>query len=189
DLEIKRRALQAIIGVAPDNLKALATSIPLAAPEPANIDDWAARAEKQNFAVLNFQAALEVADYEVDRNRAAHLPTVDIVASYNDASAGGSASTIGANVPFEQKNKAIGLQLVLPLYSGGAVNSRIRQAIALRDQARQNLELNKRTAAQTARTAFLGVLNGVAQVKALEQAVVSAQTALSSAQLGMEVGV
>src|SRR5439155_3744887 len=102
---------------------------------------------------------------------------------------GGSASTIGPSVPFELKTKTIGLQLAVPLYAGGSVSSKVRQALAARDQARDNLELNKRTAAPNARTAFLSVANGVAQVKALEQAVVSAQTALSSAQLGMEVGV
>lgn len=189
DLEIKRRALQAIIGVAPDNLKPLAATIPLAQPQPVNMDDWVARAEQHNYTVLTSQAAFDVADYEVSRNRAAHLPTVDAVAGYNDNSAGGSASTFGASVPFEVKAKTVGLQLALPLFAGGSVDSKVRQAIANRDQARQNVEFAKRTAAQNARTAYLGVVNGIAQVKALEQAVVSAQTALSSAQLGMEVGV
>jgi outer membrane protein len=189
DLEIRRRALQAIIGVVPNALKPLAGTIPLAVPVPVDIDDWAARAERQNFSVLNFQAALEIADLEIDRQRAGHLPTLDVVANYNDGAAGASVTAIGGNLPFDQKTRAIALQLSVPIYSGGLVSSKARQAIALRDQARQNLELNKRTAAQTARTAYLGVVNGVAQVKALEQAVVSAETAVSSAQLGMEVGV
>jgi outer membrane protein len=189
DLEIRRRALQAIIGTLPEYLKPLRDAIPLGTPEPTNIDDWAARAERQNFAVLTSQAALDIAEHEIDRNRAAHLPTVDVVASYNDQSAGAVSVNLGPPTPFTQKTTVIGVQLNMPLYTGGLVNSRVRQALSLRDQARQNLELNRRTAAQTARTAYLGVVNGVAQVKALEQAVVSAQTALDSAQLGMEVGV
>jgi outer membrane protein len=149
-----------------------------------------ARAEQRNYSVLNFQAALQIADYEVDRNRAGHLPTVDLVAGYNDASASGSISTLGGpSIPNDLKAKTVGVQLTLPLYAGGSINSKVRQAIASRDKARQDLEFNRRGAAQSARTAFLSVVNGVAQVLALEQAVVSAETALASAQLGLQVGV
>src|SRR5262249_7227773 len=117
DLEIRRRALQAIIGTAPDYLKPLRDAIPLASPEPTNIDEWAARAERQNFSVLTSQAALDIAEHEIDRNRAGHLPTVDVVASYNDQSAGAVAVNLGPPTPFTQKTTIIGLQLNLPLYS------------------------------------------------------------------------
>ena len=83
----------------------------------------------------------------------------------------------------------IGLQLAIPIYSGGSVSSQVRQALASREKAQQDLESSRRAAALSARQAFLGVTNGVAQVKALEAALVSSQSALESNKLGYEVGV
>jgi outer membrane protein len=77
----------------------------------------------------------------------------------------------------------------MPLYTGGLIDSRVREALANQDKARQDVEVAKRSAAQSARTSFLNVSNGIAQVKALEQALVSAEVALASSKLGMEVGV
>jgi outer membrane protein len=86
-------------------------------------------------------------------------------------------------------NRNIGLQLAIPLYAGGNVNSQVRQAIANREKAQQDLEFSRRGAALSARQAFLGVTNGIAQVKALQAALTSSQSALDSNKLGYEVGV
>ena len=92
-------------------------------------------------------------------------------------------------VGFEQKVATIGLQLTVPLYAGGAVNSRTREAIANQEKARADLENSRRTVALAARQSYLGVTNGMAQVKALEQALLSSETALASNKLGYDVGV
>jgi outer membrane protein len=86
-------------------------------------------------------------------------------------------------------DKAVGVQWNVPLFSGFAVNSRVREAISLEDKARNDLEATKRNAALQARQAFLGVNSGLAQVKALEAAEVSSQSALESNKLGYQVGV
>jgi outer membrane protein len=98
--------------------------------------------------------------------------------------------TTGANpLGSEIKSATIGLQLALPLYAGGATSSRIRETIALQEKVRADLEASRRQAALSARQSFLGVTNGMAQVRALEQALLSSETALASNKLGYEVGV
>ena len=188
DLEIKKSALQQIVGKVPDGLVPLRPATKLSPPQPNAIEPWVASAEDQNFTVRIQQAALEVASREIERSRAGHYPSLNMVGSYGHNSA--SISTIGTvSLGTDSTSRSVGLQLAIPLYSGGGVNSLVRQAIANQDKARQDLEAARRAAAQAARQAYLGVSNGMAQVGALEQALVSSQSALDSNKLGYEVGV
>jgi outer membrane protein len=188
DLEIKQRILQQIIGKFPDQLTPVRPSIELSPPKPNAMEAWAAAAENQSFPVRTQEAALEVAKREIDRLRAGHLPTLNLVGNVGNNSQ--SFSTVGTtNVPSDAFSRSIGLQLAIPLYAGGNVNSLVRQAIANREKAQQDLENSRRTAALSARQAYLGVTNGMAQVKALEAALVSSRSALDSNKLGYEVGV
>ena len=188
DLEIRRSALQQIIGKFPDRLTPLRPTIELSPPKPNAMEPWVAGAENQNFAVRVQQAALEIAAREIERSRAGHYPTLNMVGSYGQNSA--SISTVGAvNQGTDTTSRVIGLQLAIPLYAGGGVNSLVRQAIANKEKASQDLENARRSAALAVRQAYLGVTNGMAQVRALEQALVSSQSALDSNKLGYEVGV
>ncbi|HEY0338292.1 MAG TPA: TolC family protein, partial [Burkholderiales bacterium] len=101
---------------------------------------------------------------------------------------GAGATTIG-NFGNDTRSAVVGFQIAVPIYQGGAINSRVREAIANEDRARQDLESARRTAEFTARQAFLGITNGIAQVRALEAALVSTQSQLASTRLGQEVGV
>jgi outer membrane protein len=185
DLEVKKRTLQVIIGKLPESLAVLGENFPLLYPEPNDMAKWVESAEQQSPTLLGQRAALEIANQEVERNRAGHYPTVDLVASYADSTNASLSFGVGGEI----KSSAIGLQLNLPLYQGGAVSSRVRQAIALQEKARQDLEQANRQVALQTRQSFLGVTSGVAQVKALEQALVSSQSSLDSTKLGQEVGV
>ncbi len=188
DLEIKKSALQQIIGKFPDRLVPLKPSTELSPPKPNAMEPWVAGAEDQNFAVRIQEAALEIATREIERSRAGHYPTLNLVANYGQNSAG--ISTTGAvNQGTDSTSRTLGLQLAIPMYAGGGVSSLVRQAIANQEKARQDLENARRSAAQAARQAYLGVTNGMAQVGALEQALVSSQSALDSNKLGYEVGV
>jgi outer membrane protein len=188
DLEIRKRAVQQIIGRFPDNLATLRSNFALTPPQPNRMEDWVDAAQKQAYPVKIQEAAAEIADREVRRNRAAHLPTVDVVATYgNNLSTGSATSATGGGS--DLRSATLGLQVVLPLYAGGAINSRVREAIANSERARADLENSRRLAALAARQSFLGVTNGMAQVRALEQAVTSSETALASNRLGYEVGV
>ncbi len=188
DLEIKQRALQQIIGKFPDRLTPLRPATELSPPKPNAMEQWVASAEDQNFAVRVQQAALDIASREIERSRAGHYPTLNLVGSYGKNFA--SISTVGAvNQGTDSTSTSVGLQLAIPLYAGGSVNSLVRQAIANQEKARQDLENARRSAALAVRQAYLGVTNGMAQVRALEQALVSSQSALDSNKLGYEVGV
>jgi len=188
DLEIKQRALQQIIGKFPDRLVPLRPSTELSPPKPNAMEQWVAGAEDRNFAVRIQEAALEIATREIERSRAGHYPSLNLVGSYGKNSA--SISTTSAvNQGTDSTSRTLGLQLAIPMYAGGGVSSLVRQAIANQEKARQDLETARRSAAQAARQAYLGVTNGMAQVGALEQALVSSQSALDSNKLGYEVGV
>jgi outer membrane protein len=185
DLENRRTMLQMIIGAEPGTLAPLQTGITLAPPQPAAVDPWVSSAENQNYGVTVSQLSLESAMREIKRNRAGHLPTLDLVAaSSRRDTAGRIAGTSGDN-----RNNSIGVQWTVPIFSGFAVTSRVREAIALEDKARNDLETTRRNAALQARQAFLGVNSGLAQVKALQAAEVSSQSALESNKLGYQVGV
>jgi len=188
DLEIKKRALQQIIGKFPEQLEPLKPSIELSPPKPNLMEDWASAAASQGYPVRAQEAALEVAVREIERSRSGHLPTLNVVGNVVGNSSAIN-TTAAVNAATDSTNRNIALQLAIPLYSGGNVNSLVRQAVANREKAQQDLESSRRTAALSARQAYLGVTNGMAQVRALEAALVSSRSALDSNKLGYEVGV
>ncbi len=184
DLEIRQNALLQIIGHLPGELVAVRGEVPLLPPEPGSMTAWVEKAKQNNAEVLIARAALDIATEEVKKARGGHLPTVDLVASYGENGVGGG--TAGGS---DQTSRIIGLQLNLPLFQGGAISSKVRQAVANQERARQDLEATQRRIEQTARQAYLGVTSGIAQVKALQQAVISNQSSFDSTKLGLEVGV
>jgi outer membrane protein len=186
DLESKQRALQLIAGKEYMQLKPLRTDIRLAQPVPNDMQAWVDLADKQSYPVIIQQAITDVAQLEAKRQSAAHLPTVDLVGSYATTRDTGSLQAgVGREITIGQ----IGFQLAVPLYSGGGISSREREAAANYSKGRQDLENARRTAALTTRQTYLAVINGIAQVAALEQALTSSQSALDSNRLGYEVGV
>jgi outer membrane protein len=191
DLAVKRHALLVLTGKEPDALKGLRKGVALARPEPGDIQSWVTAAEGNGLAVQAAQISAEVAGREVERNRAAHLPTVDLVASYGNAVSSTAPISQSSSGVFrtDTDTAVVGVQVALPLFQGGAVNSRVREASALRDKANSDVDFARRTSAQNARQAYLGVTSGLAQVKAYEAAQVSSTSALDANKLGYEVGV
>ncbi len=190
DLENALAALRAIIGRLPKDLKRFDRKFEPEAPSPNALEPWVDKAVRENLQVRIAQANLDIATLEVDRQRAGHYPTVDLVASFNQNYAGGGASTaLASNFATDFRLGLVGVQLNVPIYQGGSVDSKVRQAIANQDASRQNLEAARRNAQLLAQTSYAGVTNGVAQVKALDQALASAQVSYDSNKLGLEVGV
>jgi outer membrane protein len=168
-----------------------------------------------NYQVVLRQIALDNAQRETSKAKAGHLPTVDLVASRSRSSLGaagagnfggnfGGGFGSGANTPApgapalaaeldnrgsSYTNSTIGVQVTIPIFTGGATQSRVRQTLALEDQAAADLDTARRNAALSARQAFLGVVSGLAQVRALQTAERSANTSLESNLLGYQVGV
>ncbi len=189
-LETKRQALRVIIGKLPEGLTrqaARAVACALADPTPNDIEAWVTASIESSPAIANAKANLEINKQEVGRQRAGHLPTLDLSASYG-RNEDPTNIVPGLTGPFTNAGN-IGLVLGVPIFSGGLIQSRVRQAVAQRDRAEQDLENTQRTVAQNVRTNFLNVTSGIAQVHALEQALTSTQSQLDSTILGRDVGV
>ena len=186
DLDRRRTALRAIIGHFPTSLKRVGRGFDPQPPSPNSLDYWVDKAATGNMNYRFQQANYEIAALEVERAKAGHYPTLDLVASYG---AQGSNGGVSNGVRSNSAQGLIGVQLNIPIYTGGFVNSRVREAISLQDKARQDLETAKRSAITNAQDGYSGVNSAVASVKANEQAVQSAEVALQSNMLGQEVGI
>jgi len=183
NLNIRLRALEKIIGKPPGTLDTLADPA-LLKGGPGSIDEWAARAAEGNLQAEIQRIAKTIADQEVARNRAGHHPTLDAVAGYTI----NNGQNFGAT-QVDTRVASVGLELNVPIYQGGLTSSRVREAVANQEKARQDVEVATREAGLQARQAWLNVNSGVARVRALEQALVSTQAQLDSTKLGLEVGV
>ena len=167
-------------------LTPLKDPLSLATPKPANIEEWVSAASGSSYSVAVSRAAVEIARQEVERAKAGHYPTVDLSASYTHARNPNLTSGIGT---VASTTGSVGVVLSVPIYSGGITQSKVREALAGRDRADQDLENTQRTVAQSVRQNYLNVTSGIAQVKALEQALASTQSQLDSTILGRDVGV
>lgn len=183
DLEVKRNLLAQVTGKLPAELSGLRPGVKLSSPEPAVMGKWVESAESSNFSVVAQSMLAEVAKLDIERARSGHKPTLDAVASY------GQNKGLAYAPQMTVTTTTVGVQFTLPVYSGGTTSSLIRQAVSAEEKARADLDTARRNAAQSARTAFLGVQNGLSQVKALEAAEVSSTSALESNRLGYDVGV
>jgi outer membrane protein len=187
DLQNRRRALQQITGKEYAKLKTVSPATKLSDPNPPNMENWVQLAEKQGYPVLIQGATTEIAQLEAKRQRAGHYPTLDLVGTYGETTSTGVSSI--SSLPGDTRSSTLSLQLALPLYAGGGISSREREAAANYERAKQDLENARRTAALQARVSYLSVISGTAQVRALQQALVSSRSALDSNKLGYEVGV
>ncbi|MEY4977703.1 MAG: outer membrane protein TolC precursor [Pseudomonadota bacterium] len=184
DLRVKRLALDQLTGV--QNAKPL----PLA-PEAAvqiaganSVDAWVQQGLQSHPSIRVSQHNLALARLDQQAANAALRPTVDASASYAMTRYGNRLST-----NFSTNVATVGVSLNLPLYTGGANENRIKETLALQDKASQDQEAAQRTVSQATRTAFFGVQSGLGQIKALEAAERSSQSALDANKLGYQVGV
>lgn len=187
DLEVRKRELQQIIGRLPDNLLRPNEMISdLLTLKYANMQEWINVAEQNNLALKVQQAVYEFAKQDVERAKAGHYPTLDLVALYSDQKGVGGTIT---GRPIDLTSKEIGLQLSIPIFQGFAVQSRVREALATQEKVLQDLNNTRRNSVLQVSQQYLNVINGMAQVKALQQALISSQSQLDSTKLGQEVGV
>jgi protease secretion system outer membrane protein len=182
--DLTRRQLQLLVNQPVNKIAKLnVTALQLKSPEPPNLDEWTRKAEQASPEVKSLQARLEAARREVSKAQAGHFPTLDAVAQWSNS---GSENITRINSRYE--NKTIGLQLNIPLYSGGYVNSTIRQAVAEQTRAEETLEALRRDLGVRVHKEYRGVSEGVMRVKALEQAARSAEQMLKSTQMSQKAG-
>ena len=184
--EIAKRAVEAITGVIPERLATVKSDIQVSTLQQT-MQDWQQVALQNNLNIQIQQDALKLAEQEVEFANAAHLPTLDAVGSYFNSYANGSPSVFSAGN--ELKNATIGLQLEIPIYQGGAISSRARQAVFNKQKALDDVEIARRNTDLETQRAYFNLNSSIAQVKALDQALISSQSQLDSTKLGYEVGV
>ena len=187
DLRVKKLALDQLVGKTGTEPWRLPTPVTLPTLAPNDVNAWVQRAAAEHPSVRAAQAALDVARPEVRKAEAAKGPTLDAVAQYQFARAPSSVAAIPGYL--RNQTASIGVQFNLPLYSGGALDNRVKETVALEDKARNDVEGAVRGVSQATRAAFFGVQSGLGQVRALEAAEASSQSALEANQLGYQVGV
>ena len=182
--DLTRRQLEMLVnqpvaGIAKLNVAALK----LVGPQPASLTEWTAKAEQNSPEIKALQARLDTARREVSKAQAGHLPTLDAVAQWSNS---GSENITRINSRYE--TKSVGLQLTVPVFSGGYVNSTIRQAVAEQTRAEESLEALRRDLGVRVHKEYRGVSEGVMRVRALEQAVRSAEQMMKSTQMSLKAG-
>ncbi len=181
-VEDAREALFELIGEDPGTIARLREQIPLLVPEPADIAAWADRALVENRRVRAAGAAVETAREEIDRQAAGHYPTLDLKGNHGFATTGGRFGNV------ETDGTSIGVELTVPIFSGGAVVSQTREAGERHQQALDALEQARRASYRRTREAYLGVRAGISRINALKQAVQSSEVSVASTRAGLEVG-
>jgi outer membrane protein len=187
DLRVKRLALDTLVGKNNTQPDPLASPLDVPGPQPDDPEAWVSVAEQASPAIQQAKRAVEIAELETEKAKAGHKPTLDLTASYGKTrNLNGSATS-----PLESRPTSgnVGLAFNLPLFAGFATQNRIRETLSLEEKARSDLEATRRQVAQAVRTAFFGVQSGQGQVRALEAAEASSQSALEANRLGYQVGV
>ena len=183
-------SLRAITGQPVGELQQPPADMPLRAPDPDNTTQWVATALKQNPNLMAAQAAAAVAASLVSIKRAGHYPTLDLTLQHTKNQNNNDFSALGSqfNELSDTNGTVLGLQLSVPIFSGGSVSAQVTQAERQYDAAQDQVQLVTRQTEQQTRTAYLGVLTGISQVKALRQSVKSNETSLQGMETGMRVG-
>ncbi len=177
-----QEAMREITGDYVIDFDALGTNLSLVRPDPEAIDSWTTLSLDQNLGMVAAMHAAETARNEIKRQAAGHLPTLDLVGSHGYDSSGGRFGSTKTHA------SSIGLELNIPIYSGGSVSSQTREAHENYNIAMHSLEQARRSAQRLTRQAYLGVISGISQVNALNQAVISSESALAATEAGFEVG-
>lgn len=187
DLRVKKLALDQLSGKTHAEPWSLAAPASLPGLQPDQVDTWVQQSERTHPGVQQGALALEVARIETRKAQAGHKPTLDLTASYGLVRNPNGSATSG--FASRTTSGTLGLAFNLPLFAGYAIQNRVVETLALEDKARADLDAVKRAVAQGTRSVFFGVQSGLGQVKALEAAEASSQSALDANKLGYQVGV
>jgi outer membrane protein len=189
NLATAQERLRELTGETFDVLEKPGADMPLTGPNPASPEDWVQLAMQQNARLISSRLAADITREDIGFERGGHFPSLDVVVSRShfDSEATISGSSAG-DIDSDSDDTVVSLQVTVPIFSGGATRSRVRQAQFLNIAARERLERTARETEREARDAYLGVNSEVARVQSLRQAVESAMTALQATEAGYEVG-
>jgi len=190
NLATAQERLRELTGSTFDELSKPGPEMPLAGPNPANPEDWVQLAMNQNARLTSSRLAADTTRRDISSEQGGHYPSLDLVVTRSGFDVNSDLTDINGLRPndSEAKDTTISLQLTVPIYSGGATASRVRQAEYQHRAAQERLEFTARQTERETRDAYLGVNSEVARVQSLRQAVESANTALQATEAGYEVG-
>ncbi|MGV8931173.1 MAG: TolC family outer membrane protein [Luteimonas sp.] len=183
------QALTEITGTPITNLKGLPDDFRPELPVNQNVETWVASAIEQNPALKSAEYQVSSAEFGVSSARGGHYPTLSIGGSYGNGDSwglGGGGTIPGSRLAGE--SRTVGLTLTVPIFSGGATQSRVRQAIANRDISQDRYEQQKRSIVRNTRNSYQTLVAGISEIEARRSAVVSAKAAYDASQVGLEVG-
>lgn len=186
ELQLAEDALARIIAEPPGELAELPGDVRLPAPEPNRLEDWTVQASHASLVVTNADLQTRIAQKEIDIARGQHAPTVEFVARTGSASDYGLD---GYRSGRRSLDSTVGVQLSIPIFTGGEISSRVREQTSRLQQARALLEDARRATVQAAQRHFKGVISGLSQVAALQAAERSSRAALEANRTGYEIGV
>jgi len=187
DLRVKKLALNQLVGRPSVEPRPLAAPVALPEVVPADPQAWVDRNLGTHPTILQATRNLEIAQLETSKAEAGHKPTLDLVGQYQVARGPMTTLPIPGNV--RTNTASVGVQFNLPLFAGFAVQNRVKETLALEEKARSDLEAARRGVDLSTRSAYLGVVSGQGQVRALQAAEASSQSALDANRLGYQVGV
>jgi outer membrane protein len=193
DLEDAKEALRELTGVYFEEYDRLQESLPLVEPDPINVDEWVDMALQNNPSVLAARASVDVAEANMRFARSGHIPTLDLVAGYNQFTNEqyvyrDFVNGVELTTDLKVTDTTFGLILDIPLYQGGRVSAQTRQARYLLDATGQDMDATNNGVVREAQNSYRAVLAGIQEVQAFEQASISAESALEATQAGFEVG-
>ncbi|GAB3381036.1 TolC family outer membrane protein [Lysobacter fragariae] len=188
------QALREITGQPVHNLKGLPEDFQPVLPEAGDIDHWVSSAVENNPALKAKEFQVKSADADVSTARAGHYPTLYLNGGYNDRKSWGDTEfsggwgSLSGPVDTRSRGPQVGITLSVPIFTGGATQSGVRQALARRDVAQDELERQKRALERNTRNAYQTLVAGISEVEARRLALVSARAAYEASQVGLEVG-
>jgi outer membrane protein len=190
DLRVKKLALDTLVGRKDVEPVPVASPVQLAPAQPQDVEQWVAQADASSPSIQQARINVDVAKLETEKAKAGHKPTVDLTGSYAlTRNQGGTSANPLAPSSTRPEVMQAGVVVNLPLFAGFSVQNRIRETLALEDRAQADLEATRRQVAQATRAAYFGLVSGQGQVRALEAAEASSQSALEANRLGYQVGV
>ena len=177
----EHQTLIEIIGKRVTTIKVMTNSPELVSPKPLAIADWEKTADSHNLMIIALSNELEVARKSVEIQQSGHLPQLDLIASYSQEDANSRFGLRG-------ETHAVGLQLNIPLYSGGMVSSKVRQANFEYEAVREQLETIRRAVQKQVNNAYRGVSTSISQAESLKTSIKSQETALAATEVGFKAG-
>ncbi len=184
-VQVQRDLLERLTGERPGALAQLPYGVALPSPEPANLNEWSDQAQTSGLPVVLAELQSRIAERDIDIARSGHYPTVNLQASSGTAAARNN-NNIDRGRPVDSR---VGIVLSIPLYAGGGISSRVTEAVALQQKARQDMFAAQRQSVQLSREYFTGVTSGLLRVNALEAGERASRASVAANKTAYEIGV